>query len=108
MAETAKAQTLEAQIPEAQTPQADVTQTHTAHLDTFARDHLPPRDQWPEFIFNRPELRYPARLNCVGHFLDRWVEQGRGEAPCILSPDVSYSYRELQQLVNRIANVLVG
>src|SRR5205814_8724589 len=46
--------------------------------------------------------------NCVGNFLDRWVEQGRGDAPCIFSPDVDYSYRELQQLVNRIANVLVG
>ncbi len=87
---------------------AHITQTHTAHIDTFARDHLPPPDQWPEFIFTRPELQYPARLNCVVNFLDRWVEQGRGDAPCIFSPDVSYTYRELQQLVNRIANVLVG
>src|SRR5258708_20089195 len=87
---------------------AHITQTQTAHIDTFARDHLPPPDQWPEFIFTRPELQYPARLNCVVNFLDRWVEQGRGDAPCIFSPDVSYTYRELQQLVNRIANVLVG
>jgi 2-aminobenzoate-CoA ligase len=92
----------------ADTAKAHVTETSTAHIDTFARDHLPPPDQWPEFIFTRPELQYPARLNCVGNFLDRWVEEGRGDAPCIFSPDVSYSYRELQQLVNRIANVLVG
>ena len=32
----------------------------------------------------------------------------RGGEPCILSPNVSYSYRDLQQLVTRIANVLVG
>jgi 2-aminobenzoate-CoA ligase len=44
----------------------------------------------------------------VVNFLDRWVEQGKGDAPCIFSPDVNYSYRQLQQLVNRIANVLVG
>src|SRR3954452_19744822 len=87
---------------------AHVTPNHTAHVDTFARDHLPPSDQMPEFIFSRPELQYPPRLNCVSRFLDRWVDEGRGDAPCILSPDVSYSYRELQQLVNRIANVLVG
>jgi 2-aminobenzoate-CoA ligase len=92
----------------ASTAKAHVTETHTAHVDSFARDHLPPSDQWPEFSFTRPELQYPARLNCVGNFLDRWVEQGRGDAPCIFSPDVDYSYRELQQLVNRIANVLVG
>ena len=79
----------------------------TAHVDTFAAQHLPPRELWPEFVFTRPELQYPARLNCVSYFLDRWIEQGHGDAPCVISPMVSYSYRELQQLVNRIANVLV-
>src|SRR4051794_7869295 len=87
---------------------AHVTTNHTAHVDTFARDHLPPPDQMPEFIFSRPELQYPQRLNCVTSFLDRWVAEGRGDKPCILSPEVSYSYRELQQLVNRIANMLTG
>jgi 2-aminobenzoate-CoA ligase len=80
----------------------------TSHIDTFARDHLPPGELWPEFKFTRPEFQYPARLNCVSYFVDRWVEAGHGEAPCIISPDVSYSYRELHELVNRIANVLVG
>lgn len=80
----------------------------SAHVDTFAQQHLPPRELWPEFIFTRPELRYPPRLNCVSYFLDRWVEQGHGDAPCVISPAVSYTYRELQALVNRIANVLVG
>src|SRR5580693_9934141 len=87
---------------------AHSTEPHSAAADSFARDHLPPPDQWPEFIFTRPELQYPDRLNCVVNFLDRWVDEGRGDEPCILSPEVSYSYRELQQLVNRIANVLVG
>lgn len=87
---------------------AHVANDHTAHVDTFARDHLPPADQMPEFIFARPELRYPARLNCVTNFLDRWVDEGKGDAPCIFSPEISYTYRELQQMVNRIANVLVG
>lgn len=82
--------------------------TATAHIDTFARDHLPPREQWPDLIFTRPELQYPPRINCVAHFLDRWVAQGHGDAPCIFSPTANYSYRELQALVNRIANVLVN
>src|SRR2546423_1860834 len=80
----------------------------TAHVDAFARKHLPPRELWPEFVFTRPELRYPPRLNCVSYFLDRWVEQEHGDAPCVISPAASYTYRELQTLVNRIANVLVG
>ncbi|HEX2134993.1 MAG TPA: benzoate-CoA ligase family protein [Microvirga sp.] len=80
----------------------------TAHVDTFARENLPPRDQWPTFLFDRPELQYPERLNCVSHFLDRWVEEGRGGEPCLLSPTESLSYAELQERVNRICNVLVG
>src|ERR1700733_9863983 len=87
---------------------AHIAEAHSAHVDSFARDHLPPPDLWPEFIFTRPELQYPDRLNCVVNFLDRWVDEGRGDEPCIFSPEVSYSYRELQRLVNRIANVLVG
>jgi 2-aminobenzoate-CoA ligase len=91
---------------EAQLP--DGTKAHSAHVDTFAQDHLPPRELWPDFVFSRPEYQYPPRLNCVTHFVDRWVEEGRGDAPCIISAEVSYTYRELQALVNRIANVLVG
>ena len=30
---------------------------YTAHLDTFARDNLPPRSQWPELRFDLPELQ---------------------------------------------------
>ena len=82
--------------------------TQSAHVDTFARDHLPPHGLWPQFIFTRSELQYPERLNCVVQFLDRWVELSHGDEPCIFSPTVSYSYSELQLLVNRIANILVG
>lgn len=42
----------------------------TAHLDTFARDRLPPPDQWAELSFERPELRYPDRLNAAAELLD--------------------------------------
>ncbi|MEH2482951.1 2-aminobenzoate-CoA ligase [Nitrobacteraceae bacterium AZCC 2146] len=90
------------------TVEAHLTQAYTAHVDTFARDNLPPHDQWPEFLFTRPEYQYPARLNCVVPFLDRWVEEGHGDAPCMFGLTESYTYRELQQLVNRICNVLVG
>src|SRR3954453_14627870 len=82
--------------------------SQSAHVDTFARDHLPPHVLWPQFFFTQTKLKYPERLNCVVQFLDRWVELGHGDEPCIFSPTVSYSYSELQLLVNRIANILVG
>ena len=79
----------------------------SAHVDTFARDHLPPRDQWPD-ILTGDIYRYPERLNCVVAFLDRWVEEGRGDEPCLFSPEGNLTYRELHDLVNRTCNVLTG
>ena len=61
----------------------------TGHVDTFARENLPPRSQWPEFRFDLPELRSPARLSCVVELLDRWVAAGHGERPCLISPTES-------------------
>lgn len=47
--------------------------TASAHTDTFARDHLPPAEDWPELVFDLPELAYPDRLNCGYELLDRTV-----------------------------------
>ncbi|HRP94746.1 MAG TPA: AMP-binding protein [Rhodocyclaceae bacterium] len=81
--------------------------TRSAHVDPFVRDHLPPPEQWPEFIFERPELQFPERLNAAVMLLDQAVEQGHGERPAILGDNVRWTYRELQQQVDRIARVLV-
>src|SRR5215216_2845542 len=78
----------------------------SAHLDTFTRDNLPPRAQWPHFRFELPELQYPERLNCVTELLDRWAEHGDGNRPCLASPTISISYAQLAEQMNRIANVL--
>jgi 2-aminobenzoate-CoA ligase len=78
----------------------------TAHLDTFARDNLPPRAQWPDFLFELPELKYPDRMNCVVELLDRWVTAGGGDRPCLISSAETLTYAQLSERVNRIANVL--
>jgi 2-aminobenzoate-CoA ligase len=78
----------------------------SAHIDSFARDNLPPETQWPDFVFPLPELQYPERFNCVTELLDRWVAEGRGGEPCLLSMVENLSYAELAERVNRIANVL--
>ena len=80
----------------------------TAHVDTFARDHLPPRDQWPEFRFDLPELQYPARLNCAAVLLDERVRAGDGARIALRAPDGTHTYAELQALANRLANLLVN
>ncbi len=80
----------------------------SAHVDTFARDRLPAPDALPEFLFERPELQFPARLNCVTELLDRHVAEGRGERLAIQGAGVRWSYAELQAQTNRIAHVLVN
>ena len=82
--------------------------TYTSHVDTFARDHLPPRDQWPDLVFDLPVLRYPEQLNCGVELLDRALERGWGERTAILSPGgLRWTYAELLAQANRIARVLV-
>ena len=65
----------------------------TAHLDTFARDNLPPRELWPEFSFDLPELQYAGRLNCAAELLDRAIERGLGERPVFHTPERAVDLR---------------
>ncbi len=81
--------------------------TYSAHIDTFTRDNLPPAEQLPEFLFDLPELQFPERLNCADPLLDDHVVQGRGGRVCIQAPGLRWTYADLQERVNRIANVLV-
>jgi 2-aminobenzoate-CoA ligase len=80
--------------------------TPSAHLDRFARDNLPPREQWPDFLFGLPELKYPDRMNCVSELLDRWINSGDGGRSCLITAGETVSYAQLAERVNRIANVL--
>ncbi|MFI6855297.1 AMP-binding protein [Streptomyces sp. NPDC050416] len=77
----------------------------TAHVDTFARDHLPPPDQWPELRFDLPELRYPERLNCAAELLSG----PPGDRPAFLTPAAeAWTYADLRARVDRIAHLLTG
>src|SRR5438477_10913245 len=81
--------------------------SYTAHIDTFARDTLPPRSLWPEFLFELPELKYPARMNCATELLDKPVTRGYGHRVALRSPDGECTYTQLFTQANRLANVLV-
>jgi 2-aminobenzoate-CoA ligase len=82
---------------------------YSAHIDTFARDNLPPRALWPEFA-GLAELAYPERLNCATELLDRRALSADAERPVLhaYSGDrkSSWTYRSLMQRANRIAQVL--
>ncbi|ADG18928.1 AMP-dependent synthetase and ligase [Paraburkholderia atlantica] len=83
----------------------------SAHVDTFARDNLPPQDQWPVFLLDNRDVAYPPRLNCATELLERTIEAGHRDRPAIWS-DVdgkpqATTYGELLAMVNRSAHVLV-
>src|SRR4029077_17235357 len=79
----------------------------SAHVDTFTRENLPPREQWPELLFKLPELVYPPTLNCAAELLDRQVEAGRGDRRCIATDDETWTYTDLLEKSNQVAHVLV-
>ncbi|MFJ4203928.1 AMP-binding protein [Streptomyces sviceus] len=77
----------------------------SAHVDTFARDHLPPPDQWPELRFDLPELRYPDRLNCAAELLTGPPD----DRPVFHTPaGDTWTYGTLRSHVDRLAHLLTG
>jgi 2-aminobenzoate-CoA ligase len=79
----------------------------SGHVDTFARDNLPPRSQWPVFLFELQELKYPARMNCATELLDKPVTRGHGHRIALRAPEGECTYTQLFTQANRLANVLV-
>jgi 2-aminobenzoate-CoA ligase len=83
----------------------------SAHVDTFAREGLPPSDLWPELNLTGP-FAYPDRMNCAVRLLDGAVREGHGDRVAIVSRDANgalteTTYRELQQQADAIAHTLV-
>jgi 2-aminobenzoate-CoA ligase len=80
----------------------------SAHRDTFCRDRLPPVELWPEMDFGTlPELAYPSQLNCATELLDARVDAGDGDRTAFIFPGGRWTYRDVLEMSNRIAHVLV-
>lgn len=77
----------------------------SAHADTFARDNLPPQDQWPEI--NHGMLNYPEHLNVGVELTDRMVERGFGDHTALIGNGRRRTYKELSDWTNRLAHALV-
>lgn len=79
----------------------------SAHVDTFARDNLPPFDQWPDLLLDRAEFQYPDRLNAGVELTDRMVEKGCGDRVALIGNGRRRTYKELADWSNRLAHALV-
>jgi 2-aminobenzoate-CoA ligase len=77
----------------------------TAHTDTFARDNLPPPEQWPDLPLDR--FDYPEELNAAVELADRMVERGFSDQVALIGNGRRRTYKELSDWTNRIAHALV-
>jgi 2-aminobenzoate-CoA ligase len=77
----------------------------TAHIDTFARDNLPPFDQWPTLRLEG--FDYPEQLNAALELTDRMVDRGFGDHVALIGNGRRRTYKELSDWTNRIAHALV-
>ena len=51
-------------------------------------------------------MEFPERFNMAWYYLDRNVEEGRGDKRCLFWRDEAYTYREVQARANRFGNAL--
>ncbi|MCA3601256.1 MAG: AMP-binding protein [Methylobacterium sp.] len=77
----------------------------SGHVDTFARDNLPPFEQWPDIRLDGFE--YPEWLNAAVELTDRMVERGFGDHTALIGNGRQRTYKELSDWTNRIAHALV-
>ena len=79
----------------------------SAHVDTFARDNLPPADEWPDLPLDRKQFRYPEYLNAAVELTDRMVDKGFGDRVALIGNGRQRTYKELTDWSNRLAHALV-
>jgi 2-aminobenzoate-CoA ligase len=79
----------------------------TAHVDTFTRDHLPPAEEWPDLLLDRPQFQHPAYLNVAVELTDRMVDKGFGDQVALIGNGRRRTYKELTDWTNRLAHALV-
>lgn len=76
--------------------------------DSFAQDRLPAPQYQPDFLLDQPDFQLPDQLNCVTELLDRHLAAGHAQQPVLHTLTHTWTYGELAEKVNRIANVLIN
>lgn len=80
----------------------------TGHLDTFARDNLPPDDQWPVLEFTNDDVVYPDRLNAATALIDEPTARLGPDRLALTTPEGQrWTYGQLLERANQVARVLV-
>lgn len=75
------------------------------YSDNFAHNHLPPAELMATCLHD--DFEFPEELNCVDYLLDRHIREGNGHKIAIQSSDESWTYNDVFQKSNQIAQVLI-
>ena len=74
------------------------------YKDNFAHNLLPRFDLQPNYFKGLYEI---DMLNCVDKLLDNHIQEGRGNTICIRTFEETWTYQDLYEKANQIAQVLV-
>ena len=78
-----------------------------AYRDNFIQENSPDEKDLPDLI-NLDKFDFPERLNCVTEMLDNAIAEGYGNKTAVITADQSYTYQELLDKSNQVANYLVN
>ena len=81
--------------------------TPSAQTDRYVHDRLPPREQWPEFRYDLPELQVPDQTNVVTALFDAARANGWANRLLLRAPGETYTYAEAEAQVGRMAEMLI-
>ena len=63
----------------------------TGHTDTFARDNLPPENEWPDFLLDG--FDYPEWMNAGYELTDAMVAKGFGDRTALIGNGRMRTYK---------------
>ncbi len=74
--------------------------------DRFVQERLPAPDLWPQLRYDLPELQIPAEANLVDALMAQAEQRGWLDRPFLRSDRITLSYRDADERLRRIAQVL--
>jgi len=78
-------------------------------MSKIPADYLPPKELWAEYTTPEEFKQYASgQWSVAEEFLDKHVEEGRGDNVAVLFGDQKVTYKELLASANKFANVLTS
>lgn len=77
------------------------------YQDNFAHDNLPPKSLQPDYIFDDIDFELPENVNCAERLLDKHIADGNGHRIAIRTFGTTWTFNDLYEKANQIAQVLV-